>query len=456
MRRAQTTFDCVGGSRFLLQSFGCVILAIGLARALSIPAAAGDRDCSAISQEPLNVELTSTASAVRQVSLNAGDTLAFTFRAGPARIGSLTLRKGPGAPRRLLAGPSGTTVSYVASTSGRFSFRFATEGGEGGAFAATCTPAKIPQVAAAGRSSAAAHEASTLIAQNRNRLRVLPENDIDGLVIDSSGTFKSGLPGDTPSAPDLGVPQQSTRKFVSDARLQWEGAPNGAGGPPGADRVENAGPAKLGVKFKLQPAIMIGVLAQFDSPGEMLLERNWLAGPVTKIQLAPGMALDARAAWGSSAQDGALNSHGSDRRLLDARLSSTQMLGALRFSPSIGVNFVEEARHFAAAAAPEASGPQTIGSGRMDISPELAYRIDMGHSMFIEPKAMIGGIWEVDNLWFGPGIAPHTAVRLKAETGVTIGNTQGTKLQIGGRVEEGGSNATNVWSGRLQLNVPLK
>jgi hypothetical protein len=47
-------------------------------------------------------------------------------------------------------------------------------------------------------------------------------------------------------------------------------------------------------------------------------------------------------------------------------------------------------------------------------------------------------------------------MRLKAETGVTIGGANGTKVQVGGSVEEGGPNAANVWSGRLQLNVPLK
>ena len=35
------------------------------------------------------------------------------------------------------------------------------------------------------------------------------------------------------------------------------------------------------------------------------------------------------------------------------------------------------------------------------------------------------------------------------------GTDQGTKVQIGGS-EESGPNATHVWSGRLQLSVPLK
>ena len=32
----------------------------------------------------------------------------------------------------------------------------------------------------------------------------------------------------------------------------------------------------------------------------------------------------------------------------------------------------------------------------------------------------------------------------------------GTKVQVGGSIEEGAPSAANVWSGRLQVNVPLK
>jgi len=47
-------------------------------------------------------------------------------------------------------------------------------------------------------------------------------------------------------------------------------------------------------------------------------------------------------------------------------------------------------------------------------------------------------------------------MRLKAQGGVTIGSMDGTKLEVGGGVEGGGPAAPDVWSGRLQLSVPLK
>ena len=40
-------------------------------------------------------------------------------------------------------------------------------------------------------------------------------------------------------------------------------------------------------------------------------------------------------------------------------------------------------------------GQQTVESGRIDVKPEMAYRVDMGHSVFIEPKIMVGTFWNL-------------------------------------------------------------
>jgi hypothetical protein len=47
-------------------------------------------------------------------------------------------------------------------------------------------------------------------------------------------------------------------------------------------------------------------------------------------------------------------------------------------------------------------------------------------------------------------------MRLKAEAGATIEATGGTKLQAAGGVEEGEPGTANVWSGWLQLIVPME
>ena len=137
-------------------------------------------------------------------------------------------------------------------------------------------------------------------------------------------------------------------------------------------------------------------------------------------------------------------------------LSNTQSFGGWRLTPSVSVNHYQDA--LAPTAAPhEAVVPYAGGFGRVDMGPEVAYRIDLDRSMFIEPKATIGRFWNFDSLSkLAPGAAAHMDARLKAEAGVTVGATDGTKLQAAGGVEEGEIGAANVWSGRLQLSVPMK
>jgi hypothetical protein len=241
-----------------------------------------------------------------------------------------------------------------------------------------------------------------------------------------------------------------------DVKLEWVGIGSVVDGP---DAKGDAGPtaSNLGVKLKVAPPIMFGVLAEFDRPAETspgsrpVAEQSWLAAATSSVQVLPGLSLDTRTAWGASEFD---TSHLGPRRLVDVRLSQKDVLGAWRFSPSVGVNYVEE-RRVAALAIPDMQGNQTTGSGRVDVRPELAYRFDLQNSMFIEPKAMIGGFWDIG----APSVAGADAraqMRMKGEASVTIGNTQGGKVEIGGAVEEGAEHAPDVWSGRLQLSVPLK
>jgi hypothetical protein len=236
--------------------------------------------------------------------------------------------------------------------------------------------------------------------------------------------------------------------------IQWEGSRKDHAAIENPSGDGNAAAGKIGVKVKLQPAIMLGMLAQFDqsaetlTPGRTLANQSWLVGPVTTVRFG-GLILDARAAWGTS-DPSAASGPGSERRLLEARLANTQAFGAWRFSPGISLNFLQETRLL-----PEASGSLTTGSGRVDLKPEVAYRIDSGNAIYIEPMAVVGHYWGLGDGPIQLGAA-HPDTGLKAESGLTIGNDQGTKVQIGGSVEESGPNATHVWSGRLQFSVPLK
>jgi len=289
---------------------------------------------------------------------------------------------------------------------------------------------------------------------------VAPMAEVPGIVVvPSSG--EAGLDGTTPVAADggLALPKQGGG---AEMKLQWRSERY----LPGADGLEvdgNASGVEIGVNYKVRAAIRIGALAQFDPAGEALYagqrslsEHAWMAGPVTTIQLVPGLTLEARAAWGvaeTGADDVSGGAAGAQRRLLSAKLVHPWAYGALRFTPSVNVTHLWEGLLDGPAGLPHASE-----TARVDLAPELAYRLDFARSAFIEPRATLGGFWTFDELSkaAAPGLNLHGDPRLKAEAGVTFGLVDGPKLEALGGVEGGEAGSADVWTGRLQLSVPLR
>jgi hypothetical protein len=294
------------------------------------------------------------------------------------------------------------------------------------------------------------------IAQGSPNLDVPSDVDLDAQFLDLEGL-------DTPARPAGSRPDQSAiaplpvKPSAPDMRLEWVGVGNGVAAADG-----NAGvvalPTDYGVRLKMRPPITVGVLAQFDQPSETYLgssalsDRKPLTAAVASMQVLPGLSLDTRTAWGQSEADASAGGFAGHRRIVDVRLAQKETFGAWRFTPSVSLNYLEERR---VASAAEMETAQTTGTGRVDVRPEVAYRFDLQNSMFIEPKAMLGGFWGIGE----PAVAgsdAHSQLRLRGEASVTIGSTQGAKVEIGGAVEEGTQQAPDVWSGRLQLSVPLK
>jgi hypothetical protein len=351
----------------------------------------------------------------RTVEMQEGDTLAFSFETATAVAGTIALVAADGREQRLRFGPDATEVSYTAPQSGPVGFRLAAKGRRFATFVTTCGP-------------------------TRGSGTTMPED----LSIDASLAL---LLGEMVWKDRLATSAASR----GTSSLKWLGGEqSGKETPTGT----------YGVNLKLQPALMVGVQAQFDPVAHPLLgtpalsDRPWLAGPVTSMQLGGGLTLDARAAWGSADP---LMGHAADRQTLDARLTSKQEAGSWRFSPSVGFAHLQEKLATAAEHAADVRDQQTVESGRVDIKPEIAYRMDMGQSMYIEPKIVIGTFWNLgDAATASTATGAQHEARYMAEGGITFGAVDGTKLQVGGGVEEGPTRAENVWSGKVQVNIPLK
>jgi hypothetical protein len=377
--------------------------------------AADSVDCASINIGRFDVAMASGSGTVRTVEMNEGDTLVFTFRADTRAKGTITLVASDGREQRLPYGPQAPQVSFTAERAGMVRFRLATSGGKDAAFVTTCNPA-------------------------RGSDAMLP----GGVSIDMSVPFSLGAPASQDRA-------ASPAATLNPSTLRWLGG----------EQLGNEAPAgTYGVNLKLQPALMVGVLAQFDQTDNPLLgpsalsEQPWLAGPVMSMVLGGGLSLDARAAWGSA--DPAMG-HAADRQTLDARLISRQEAGPWRFSPSIGFAHVQARAGTPAEHSADVAGQSTVDSGRVEVKPEMAYRIDMDQSMYMEPRLMVGTFWNLgDAAKTGTDVDAQHEARPMAETGITFGAADGSKLQVGGGVQQGETRSESVWSGKIQLNIPLK
>lgn len=456
----------------LVPGIGLLALSLTAVAANGSPSSAAQAiDCDAISGQALNIELAGLEQTSRVIMLRAGEALDFALETTAAdSFGSLTLVAGATSPRPLVAGPAGTTVRFVAPAQGTFEFEFAREGEGEASFTVACTPAESAQDSARQNDSLAAQRAAELLAEIP-KLRALPDPEISAYDIDVdkwSFDRDGRLAADTrrkPATRDLHTVRTPTALEV------WLGA-NGERVPLSAQRKppRDSGATVVsgaGLNYELMPQIMVGALLQFDQQGgnsmygpPSLLDQGWVAGPVTTVRLAPGISFDARAAWGESGSASpwsAAESSAAERRLVNARLSATRTFGHWRFSPNVVVDYSEATQRSADPSGADGSALRTVGSGRVNIRPEISYRLDIDGSTFIEPKAAISSFWDIDSLSnLAPGSSGQEALRLKAEAGVTIGTTTGTTLQAIGAIEEDSAGAEDIWSGRFQLSVPLK
>src|SRR5262245_44408800 len=395
--------------------------------------AAGEVDCRALARDTLYVELASKASATRRVAMRPGETIQFAFQGGPGPFGILALVEGPGAPRMLLVGPTGTEVSFTARQSGAFAFQFTQEGRDVARFTVTCSPpagahpGDAPAVPATVPAAAGTDDAGFTRALNDAVTGAITLNELPPIPV--------------PAGSGVTVAPKSTTGVQMN--LHWLDERNGSGGANGPRVDASASGLEVGVNYRLKSALTVGALAQVNPAQEMLLgsqrvlyDQGWMAGPMAMLKIAPDLILDARAAWGESGSGSEeAAAAAAQRRLVTARLSNQQAFGAWRLTPSINFNYQEQILHGAELGA---MAPHATGTGRVDGGPELAYHMDLPAKGFIEPRAVVGGFWDFDALSKAPPPAVlHPEMRLKAGGGVTIGVKDGPKLEALGGVEAG-------------------
>jgi len=306
-------------------------------------------DCAALNNSPATIELAGSARTLRVVRLRAGDILNVIFASDAASsFGSISLVSGMGAPSQLLAGESGTTVMFAAPAMDIYEFQFVNEGDAAASFAVACTPAD-GGVVNPSMDKLASKRATELLAKIPE-IGALPASDF--MIGNIDWDFSSLAPGNATASFKLqGDPRSLIRNSgpIRPSRPLdiWLGADDQRYSLLAPKKAQNRETAKLtggGLHISVMPQIMVGALVQLDQQAEQSLygpasfsDQGWLAGPVTKVRLPPGISLEARAAWGEGEP-----ATSEERRLVNARLSAARTFGNWRFTPSVAVNYQEE------------------------------------------------------------------------------------------------------------------
>jgi hypothetical protein len=467
---------CTNSPSLPLRRGRLLLLAVVTAHALSLAPvlAAASNGCSSINGGELDVELAPDVPVIKTLELQAGETVGIYNRgrvdltlsiAGPAASASVrTVHVAAGAP----------VTSFAPVQSGMFTFRLTADRGSGAA-GATCVAALADTPAQAADATFLTRRADRLMAEEPDRARLLrrepglltPDAKIPGVVKLDEMSNKARQLAFSVSLAEIAAAANATKPVSSNILDFWFEGRYGnfdATMPDGIENDSSLGVVYFGSQFKLGPEVMLGTIAQLDRADETdphaqfrAKGSGWMVGPYASLQLSPGVFFDARAAWGLADNEVAAASGSeaftTERQLLRSRLTGTRELGAWRFAPSVGLSYLEEASRDAATA------DRRVGQGRVEVLPQLSYRTHFDRDTFIEPRATVGVFWNFDALdkLAAPGAdGGPDDTRLKAEAGVAIGTKHGTTINATGGMEEGDQGAPDVWSGRFQLNVPLK
>ena len=230
------------------------------------------------------------------------------------------------------------------------------------------------------------------------------------------------------------------------------------------------GMAYLGADYAISPAIMIGLMAQFDwanessdAPGSQISGQGWMAGPYVVSRLTRNITLDARAAWGRSDNSvqsilGYTDDFTTDRSLYTARLKGEWNLNGWRISPSANMSYYRERQ----AAFTDQIGliipQQTIALGQVAVGPEVGYKFKLSDGMSFEPSVGLKGLWNFaqdQQITIGTATAANPALQERLDLGANLQWNSGASLRAGGSFTGLGENGMRSYESRFDLQIPL-
>jgi hypothetical protein len=436
---------------------------VALAAMCGSAAAVSSSGCTSANSGVLNAEVGPAASVTRRMTLDAGDILNVTARSNAS--GSVALVGGSGAPQTLISSASSAAVTFKAPAAGEYAFALSAAPNGPASFSMTCVSAQTT----AANAAFLARRKDLIAAKDPDRIRIdrtptpiaNPDKPLaSSIAVDAQGNptqveFSVSLSEITAAANPGKKPEPGFVDLWLEGRMENYGATSTSNG--------NLGVLYLGTRTKLGPDILVGGLAQLDRGIEntgfgesQMAATGWMAGPYMSMKLGSGVVFDGRAAWGQTENivpNSEIPDTETERRLIRANLTGTRQVEGWKVAPSLGLVYLEDA-------VPDGDSGETkaVGTGRVELLPEVSRRFQVDGDTFVEPRAALGAFVGFDDL---KALEPmvlsgsEADLHLKAEAGVAVGVKDGSQLQATGGVESSSAAAPENWTGRLQLNVPL-
>lgn len=442
----------------------CIVSCVGLLGSAPATAAVNaSAGCEAANRGSMNFSVSAAGSAAKQASLEEGEIL--TLNVSTRGTAVVTVSGSDGVTRTLHNGRASAIV-FVAPSSAAYDFRLDAGQTERVALSVSCTSV----ARSAAERALLDRRKAFLTSREPDRIRIdRPPAEVKPIDPEAQTTRNGEVPREVTASVSLSElaaamkpgskPEPGILDFWFEGRhLTYDALDLNARQRDGSYSV-----MYLGSKYMLGPDIMLGYLAQFDQTDEVsrygdgASASGWMAGPYMSVRFGPGVVFDGRAAWGvaESLPNGvAIDTTPADRSLLRGTLRGTRQVSGWTVAPSVGLSYVQDTPALQESSFEGASTSPT-GTGRLDVLPEMKRRFELNSEAFIEPRIAAGGFVPFDNVSQLGGVSQSPDLRWKAEAGVAVGVKDSMNLQATGGVESGGQSASDTWSGRLQLNMPL-
>jgi len=240
----------------------------------------------------------------------------------------------------------------------------------------------------------------------------------------------------------------------------------------GSDSDGHFGVLYVGADYVLNPALLVGVLAQFDSmelrssaSAYAIKGEGWMAGPYATARLTSNVFLQARAAAGGSSNSVQpfltySDNFKTSRWLASATLVGRWTFGDWQFRPSASLAYIEDnSQAYVDSLGVNIPGIR-VSLGQAKVGPELSYTVMLADGTLLTPHFSAEAIWNFGgggdaSVDFGGTLTGPQEWRGRVEAGVRARLPGGIGLDLSGSYDGIGAKSYEALGGRATVRVPL-